>query len=103
MFLETQLRLILGLPPVRINRQPPKEEKIEILAKRAFGKNLINRNLLRRIIKFNESRNNAVHNLAMGQITFNELETVAKDSSILIHEMQNTYAVVQLGPEIKIK
>lgn len=98
MFVETQLRIVTGLDPVRNKRNPPREEKVIELAKQALKQNIIDNQLFSKIDTFNTARNDAAHNLALGIISYEQLKPVAKQSDDLMSELQRIYIHVEIMP-----
>lgn len=90
MYIETLLRTIEG-KSIRKGRNTKKGESIKGLAKSAYDKQNISQALFSKIDKFNTIRNNAVHNIASGEITYEQLEQTAIDAGTLIDELRVTY------------
>lgn len=90
MYIETQLRAIEG-KNIRKGKNTPKDEKIIVLAKNAYNKKNISEDLFNKINGFNSKRNDAVHNIASGVITYDQLEQTAIDAGTLIDELRVTY------------
>ena len=87
-YLETQLRMILEFDDFRKDRKTKSEEKVTNLAQRAYKKKIIDKALYEKIEKFNTARNDAVHNLTIGQISYEDLEPMAMESDSLINDLK---------------
>ncbi len=98
MYIETQLRTILG-KEIRKAKNTKKAENVIGLAVRAREKKKIEEGLSKRIEEFNITRNNAVHNLAVGIVTYDQLESTARQAGSLIQELQMHYAYKAFEPE----
>lgn len=106
MFVETQLRLILsGLPgptgkPITQNKIDKQRSVIE-LARLAKDNGLVTLDTWEMIREFNTARNNAVHNLGRGNISYNELRPAALKASEVVSDLQRYYVTVTIGPELR--
>jgi hypothetical protein len=97
MYIETQLRTIAG-KPIRKERWG---KKVIRLAKSARDKDRIGEDLFHKIEEFNEARNDAVHNLASENITYDQLEPTARQGGKLINELLAIYNNNSFSPEQK--
>ncbi len=97
MYIETQLRTVLG----KEIREARNGDSVIWLATKAKEKNKIEESLFKRIEKFNTARNDAVHNLAIGSIRYDQLESVAVQASKLMNELFGLYAYKAFEPESK--
>ena len=88
MYVETQLRKILEFDDFRKKPKTIPNEKVIELAKQAYNKRVVNKQLLRKIESFNKSRNDAVHNLTVGIISYEDLKATATSSDQLIGELR---------------
>ncbi len=88
MYIETQLRKILEHDDFRKKPKTIPSEKVIELAKEAYSKQVVNEQLLRKIESFNKSRNDAVHNLTVGIISYEDLKATATSSDQLIGELR---------------
>lgn len=95
MYIETQLRMILEFDDFRKDRNTNPNEKVIDLAQRAYKKKIIEETLYRRIEKFNTVRNDAVHNLTIGQISYDDLKSMATESENLINELKQSEMAVR--------
>jgi len=86
MYIETQLRALL----FKDNREEgnKRDEPVIKLAEVAFDNKYIDKNVLEKIKDFNTARNDAVHNIASENITFDQLLPTAKLASDLMNELQ---------------
>ncbi len=100
MFIETQLRIVAGLEPVRRKGRAPSDEKVIELAKATKKRGIIDRKLFVKIDRFNTDRNNALHNLALGKIRYDNLSPIARGSEELMTELQSLYFRGELGPQM---
>jgi hypothetical protein len=87
MYIETQLRIILEFVEFRKTRNTKQEETVISLIEKTYKKEIIETDLYEKLRSFNTARNNAVHNLGIGLISYDDLELLASESSILINEL----------------
>ncbi len=96
MYIETQLRMILGFDDFRKTPRAEKEETFYFLYHRAYKEGAIGKTLYERIDQFNSTRNNAVHNLTLGIISYDELEPMAQEAAKLIRELNELETAIRL-------
>ena len=100
MYIETQLRTVLG-KEIRKAKRTKNDENVIGLVEKANEKKKIDDDLAKRLTEFNNSRNNAVHHLSIGIITYDELEPTARQAGSLIHELQALHAYKAFESEEK--
>lgn len=105
MFVETQLRLILrgslGKTGKRLSEEKIKKSKYVMdLANLALDNKFIDKVTYNLIQDFNKMRVKAVHNLSEGDISYEDLESPAKEAEKVISNLQSHYITVYLGPEM---
>lgn len=98
MYIETQLRTIFG-KDIRKTKSAKDNERVIKLVEIAKDKNKINDNLFTKLTEFNTMRNNAVHHLSIGIITYDELEPTARKAGSLIDELRALHAYKAFEPE----
>ncbi len=96
MYIETQLRTVLGK---EIRKQRNTSESVITLAKKAKEKKKIEEGLFERIEDFNTIRNNAVHHLSIGIISYEELEKPARQAGNMMNELLSLHAYKPFEPE----
>ena len=102
LFVETQLSLIVSghCSPNEVDKAS--EKHVWGLGKLAKEKGLVTSGTWNMINEFNKARNKAIHGLASGEITYEEIEKHVLNADELISILQNYYATVSIGPENKI-
>ncbi|MBN2116647.1 MAG: hypothetical protein JW730_08755 [Anaerolineales bacterium] len=95
MYIETQLRMILGFDDFRKTPRAKKEETVYSLNRQAYKKKAIDKLLYERIDHFNSTRNNAVHNLTLGIISYEDLEPMANEAAKLIRELNDLETAIR--------
>ena len=93
--METQLRMILGFDDFRKDNNTKDNEKVIKLASQAHKKGIIDDQLFEKIKRFNAARNDAVHNLTIGIISYEDLEPMAIESDSLINELKQLEMAVR--------
>jgi len=102
--LEIELRHLLSskagensipLPPKEINEQ----EYLYTLGKLAWEKKFIDNDIWKRIQDFNKKRRNAIHSLAQGKISYDDLKETFSDVCELINDIQRIWLPYKVGPE----
>ena len=103
--LEIELRLLLsskaGCEIVSTKKIVEKDFLIK-LANVAKDKEFIDETLWQRIKDFNEIRRKAIHGLAQGKISYDELEKYCKDVTPIIGDIQNRFLPMTFGKVEKI-
>jgi hypothetical protein len=106
--LEVNLRLLLSskagrdrapIPPEVIGKQ----KYLMDLANLARKKEFIDDTLLGKIQKFNDIRNKAIHRLAHGEISYEDLREPAMESHKIMGEIQGCYLTLKWGPEERVE
>jgi hypothetical protein len=101
--LEIELRLLLSskagraktpLPPEKIEKQ----ENLMNLANLARDHRFIDEALWEKIREFNDIRRKAIHRLAQGEISYDDLKEPALRSSKLFGEIQDRWLTITWGP-----
>ena len=108
LFVETQLRLILSGISGQSGKSIPKskienQKYVMQLANLAKDNRIVNNATWQMIKNFNRARNEAIHGLSSGQITYDDLREPAVNAGDLISQLQRYYVTVNIGPEIKIE
>jgi len=102
--LEIELRLLLSskagahgvpLPPRKIDSQ----HYLMNLANLAKDNGFIDESIWKRIKDFNDIRRKAIHSLAQGEISYEDLKEPALSISSLIFDIQSCWLPIKIGPE----
>ena len=105
LFVESQLRLVLCLPTQSGCRIPDdtidEQRYVMQLATIARNNGIIDEDTWSMIREFNTARNDAVHNLSSGEISYEGLEGPARSADNLISRLQDYYAPHSIGREMR--
>jgi len=104
--LEIELRLLLSskagasrnpIPPRKIDNQ----DYLMNLANLAKDKGFIDKTIWNRIKDFNSTRKKAIHGLAQGEISYEDLKEPALSIHNLVYDIQSCWLPIKFGPEEK--
>jgi uncharacterized protein YutE (UPF0331/DUF86 family) len=106
LFVETQLRLILSGILTSSGKCIPKntidgQKYVMQLANLAKDNGIIDEDTWALVRKFNTVRNQAVHDLSSGDISYEDLRVPAMSADDVISRLQSYYVIVSIGPEMK--
>jgi len=102
--LEIELRLLLSskagalripIPPRKIDSQ----NYLMNLANLAKEEGFIDEKIWDRIKNFNHTRKKAIHGLAQGEISYENLEEIALIAGELMYDIQSCWLPMRFGPE----
>ena len=103
LFIETQLRLIVSGSCSSHEIDKASKQHVWGLGELARKKELINADTWNMVEEFNKARNKAIHGLASGEITYEEIKEQALKAEALIGNLQSYYVTVSIGPEMRIE
>lgn len=101
LFVETQLRLIVSghCSPDEVDRAS--RGHVWGLANLARDNGLVTSETWGLLERFNSARNKAIHGLATGEITYEEIKEHVLNADDLIDDLQSYYVTILIGPEMR--